>query len=60
MTKKQQQVAGADRQPSEKEGSGREGRENCRCKEISQKTVPEMLKLMISDVAFWKKPRARK
>ena len=29
--------------------------ENCRCKEVAKKTPREMLGLMISDLAFWKK-----
>ena len=29
--------------------------DSCRCKEVSKKTIPEMLKLMLSDLAFWKK-----
>jgi len=32
----------------------------CRCKEVSKKTLPEMIKLMISDLAFWKKTKGRK
>jgi hypothetical protein len=31
--------------------------DTCRCKEVSKKTFPEMLKLMLSDLAFWKKVR---
>jgi len=29
--------------------------EDCRCKEVSKKTVPELLKVMVRDLAFWKK-----
>lgn len=29
--------------------------ENCRCKEVSKKTPMELLKLMITDLAIWKK-----
>ena len=29
--------------------------ENCRCKETSKMTPQELLKLMVSDLAFWKK-----
>ena len=32
----------------------------CRCKEVSKKTFPEMFKLMISDLAFWKRTKVRK
>jgi hypothetical protein len=31
--------------------------DSCRCKEVSKKTIPEMLKLMLNDLAFWKKVR---
>ncbi len=31
------------------------GEDSCRCKEVSKKTIPEMLKLMLRDLAFWKK-----
>ena len=31
--------------------------DSCRCKEVSEKTFPEMLKLMISDLSFWKKTK---
>ena len=31
------------------------GADNCRCKEVSKKTIPQMLKLMLSDLVFWKK-----
>lgn len=37
-----------------------EQEENCRCKEVAKKTPREMLRLMISDVAFWKKGKGRK
>ena len=29
--------------------------DNCRCKEVSKKSVPEMFRLMLDDLAFWKK-----
>lgn len=29
--------------------------EECRCKEMSKKTFPELLKSMLRDFAFWKK-----
>ena len=31
----------------------------CRCKEVSKKSFPEMIKLMISDLAFWKKTKGQ-
>jgi hypothetical protein len=31
------------------------GNDSCRCKEVSKKTIPQLLKLMLSDLAFWKK-----
>ncbi|MDA8082326.1 MAG: hypothetical protein M0024_01545 [Nitrospiraceae bacterium] len=29
--------------------------DSCRCKEVARKTPQELLKLMISDLAFWRK-----
>jgi hypothetical protein len=40
--------------PAEKETEDL-GDDTCRCKEVSKKTIPQMLKLMLSDLAFWKK-----
>ncbi len=34
--------------------------ESCRCKEVAKKTPREMLNLMISDLAFWKKAKGNK
>jgi len=34
--------------------------DNCRCKEVSEKTFPEMFRLMISDLSFWKKTKGKK
>ena len=34
--------------------------ESCRCKEVARKTPREMLGLMISDLAFWKKAKENK
>ena len=33
--------------------------ESCRCKEVAKKTPSEMLRLMISDMAFWKKGKKK-
>jgi hypothetical protein len=32
----------------------------CRCKEVAKKTLPELLRLMIKDLAFWKKTKTHK
>jgi hypothetical protein len=29
----------------------------CRCREVSKKSLPELLKLMAGDLAFWKKTK---
>ena len=42
----------------QKEGDA--GEITCRCKEVSKKTLPELLSLMIKDLAFWKKAKTRK
>ena len=39
---------------------GERSEDDCRCKEVSKKTVPELLKIMIDDLAFWKKSRIKK
>jgi hypothetical protein len=46
-------------QPAEQEADGA-GEIACRCKEVSKKTLPELLRLMIKDLAFWKKAKAHK
>jgi hypothetical protein len=33
--------------------------DTCRCKEVSKMTPQELLKLMISDLAFWKKAKKK-
>ena len=43
-------------QSKKKEQSG----EDCRCKEVSKKTAPELLKIMFQDLAFWKKSLRKK
>jgi hypothetical protein len=65
MTEHQRQAAGPVNRPEEKEKPGKretgEGDESvCRCKEVSKKTFPEMLKLMLSDLIFWKKTKEHK
>lgn len=65
MTRYHQQSADSDKKPLEKERPEEpeaEGgsEDSCRCKEVSKKTFPEMLKLMISDLAFWKKAKWHK
>ena len=44
------------KKPAERE-AGVVGDDSCRCKEVSKKTIPQMLKLMLSDLAFWRKVR---
>ena len=54
-----QRESGSDNSKSlENKGKQREEKtlgENCRCEEVSKKTVPELLKIMVRDLAFWKK-----
>lgn len=33
------------------------GEEACRCKEVSKRSFPELLKLMLKDLAFWRKTK---
>ena len=44
--------------PKEEMKEGTE--ESCRCKEVAKKTPREMLRLMIDDMAFWKKAKGQK
>jgi len=63
MTQQQQHSDDKADSPMGKEQPGESGdvsEDSCRCKEVSKKTFPEMLKLMISDLAFWKKTKGRK
>ncbi len=34
--------------------------DDCRCKEVSEKSLPDMFRLMISDLSFWKKIKGKK
>lgn len=65
MTKYRRQSAGPKKGAREMEtvpGSETEGdnKESCRCKEVAKKTPREMLRLMLSDLTFWKKAKGRK
>jgi hypothetical protein len=45
-----------EREPAESHaGEGKDG--TCRCKEASEMTPRELLRLMFSDLAFWKKEK---
>ena len=62
MTLKKQDYESSDRRPDEngnpvQQEAGEAGEITCRCKEVSKKTLPELLRLMIKDLAFWKKPK---
>jgi hypothetical protein len=47
---------GNEKKPAEaKVGAGKD--DACRCKETSQMTPRELLKLMMNDLAFWKKEK---
>lgn len=43
-----------DRKKSAPEGTDEE---SCRCKEVSKKSIPELLKVAVTDLSFWKKKR---
>ncbi len=65
MIRHRKQSAGSGKGPFEKEKSkDREpedvSEDSCRCKEVSKKTLPEMLRLMVSDLAFWRKAKEHK
>ena len=65
MTQHQRQADSPGNRPDEKKvpderGKGEDGEIICRCKEVSKKTFPEMLKLMLRDLVFWKKTKGHK
>lgn len=37
------------------QGEAEGGGESCRCKEVSKKSLPELFRMMLRDLAFWKK-----
>ena len=62
MVKGQQKTADSPSAPlDEQRGAERhvhtDAEEDCRCKDVSRMTVPELFKLMVSDLAFWKKDK---
>ncbi len=64
MKKHQGAYAGSEKGTKKKEKLPEEeikegDRESCRCKEVAKKTPREMLKLVINDMSFWKKPRKK-
>ena len=64
MAREQQSVYGPGKGRVENgrkdRGEGGIKENECRCKEVANKTLPEMLKLMLSDLMFWKKPGKRR
>ncbi len=48
-------VSGKEKDTLENQAAGRE--DTCRCKETSKMTPRELLMLMMSDLAFWKKKK---
>jgi hypothetical protein len=60
MANRQRESENDNSKPLKNKEEQREGKttgENCRCEEVSKKTVPELLKIMVRDLAFWKKGR---
>lgn len=43
----------------ENAAEARRGVDDCRCKEASQLSPGQLLKLMVSDLAFWKKMKKK-
>lgn len=39
------------------EAAGLKDEESCRCKDVSKKSMSELLKVAISDLSFWKKSK---
>ncbi len=40
--------------------AGTANEENCRCKKVSEMKPGDLLRLMMSDLAFWKRPKKDK
>lgn len=62
MTQQKQPPDSSGKRPGEtvkpgEQEAGEGSKVSCRCKEVSKKTLPEMLRLMLSDLAFWKKAK---
>ncbi|MBZ0156914.1 MAG: hypothetical protein K8I29_11990 [Alphaproteobacteria bacterium] len=60
MVRHQQRSAGFDKRPGEgdehpERKAEESGGDECRCKEVARKSFPELLRLMLHDLAFWKK-----
>jgi len=60
MNKQNQQLSGkGNTSPvKQKKAGGETGMDSedaCRCKEVSEKSFPGLLKVMMRDLAFWKK-----
>jgi hypothetical protein len=57
MANRQRKSGSEGTKPAEKgkEQEGKTDGEDCRCEEVSKKTVPELFRVMIRDLAFWKK-----
>lgn len=45
--------------PSEKPVAPDDSDDSCRCKEVSEKTPSEMLRLMLHDLSFWKRGKGK-
>jgi len=61
--KEKTQRAGDKADVVEKKGEREEAEGNedeCRCKEMSEKTFTGLLKVAVDDLAFWKKGKRRK
>ncbi|MEW6107840.1 MAG: hypothetical protein AB1632_01535 [Nitrospirota bacterium] len=62
MTERKEKTAGHDRKSNKRlknvvNEKKESSEDSCRCEEVSKKTLPELLKLMLKDLAFWKKNR---
>lgn len=62
MTKHREQTAEPDKKTLEGQTSagnelGKAGEDDCRCKEVSKMKPSDMFKLVINDLAFWRKAK---
>ncbi len=58
ITRYQKAAEAGGTEEKETHKAGEPHTENCRCKEASRMTPAELLKLMINDLAFWKKDKS--
>lgn len=57
MVRQERDEGQANEDKNRQRRSGASEQDNCRCKETAGMSTRELLKLMISDLSFWKKAK---